>query len=281
MGDTAIDSYPRDATTELPGTAYRVSGEGPPVVLVHGLGLNQNMWQWQRDALNAHFTVIEYDLLGHGDSAKPPGPYPMKLMTDQIIRLIDHLGIERCALVGFSLGGLIVQSFALAHPGRTSALVILNAAHGRTQEQRDALMNRVQQVREHGPASTVEAALERWFTPGFARRSPQVLEQVRQWVLANDAGVYPEVYHLLAQADIGLERAISNIKCPTLVVTGEEDHGNSPAMSRRMAELIPGARAEILEGLRHMALAEDPEKVNTLLLSFLLEVMDVDVEENS
>ena len=109
----------------------------------------------------------------------------------------------------------------------------------------------------------------------------QVLEQVRQWVLANDAGVYPEVYHLLAQADIGLERAISNIKCPTLVVTGEEDHGNSPAMSRRMAELIPGARAEILEGLRHMALAEDPDKVNTLLLSFLLEVMDVDVEENS
>ena len=89
-------------------------------------------WQWQREALNKHFTVIEYDLLGHGESAKPAGSYTLQQMTGQIAALMDHLGLQRCALAGFSLGGLIVQAFALAYPQRVNALVILNAAHGRT-----------------------------------------------------------------------------------------------------------------------------------------------------
>jgi 3-oxoadipate enol-lactonase len=258
---------------ELPGTAYQCSGEGPALIMVHGLGLNHHMWQWQRDALKSHFTVIEYDLLGHGESARPPGPYTMQKMTGQIAALMDHLGLQRCALAGFSLGGLIVQAFALAFPERVNALVILNAAHGRSDEERASLMGRVAQVREHGPASTVEAALQRWFTSGFAEKAPQVLEQVRQWVMANDAEVYPELYYLLAQADIPLAQAIAQIDCPTLVITGEEDYGNSPEMARRIADLIPGARLEILAGLRHMALAEDPDQVNGLMLPFLQQAL--------
>ena len=150
-------------------------------------------------------------------------------MTGQIAALMDHLGLQRCALAGFSLGGLIVQAFALAYPQRVNALVILHAAHGRTEQERASLMARVAQVREHGPASTVDAALQRWFTSDFADQAPRVLEQVRQWVVANDARVYPELYYLLAQADIPLERAIAQIDCPTLVITGEQDYGNSPA----------------------------------------------------
>lgn len=263
----------KSADQKLPGTAFSVSGEGPPLILVHGLGLNRQMWQWQQAALATRYTVITYDLLGHGQSAKPAGSYTMQQMTDQICALMDHLLLERCALAGFSLGGLIVQAFTVAHPQRVSALVILNAAHGRSEQERAALMGRVQQVREQGPASTVDAALQRWFSADFATHSPEVLAQVRDWVLANDPEVYPEVYHLLARADIGLENAIAAIKCPTLVMTGEQDHGNSPAMSRRIAALIAGARLEILPGLRHMALAEDPARVNEILLGFLNEAL--------
>jgi len=257
------------ADKQLAGTAFSVSGEGPPLILVHGLGLNRHMWQWQQAALATRYTVITYDLLGHGQSAKPAGPYTMRQMTDQIGALMDHLQLQRCALAGFSLGGLIVQAFAVAHPQRVSALAILNAAHGRTEQERAALLGRVQQVRELGPASTVDAALQRWFSADFAARSPEVLAQVRDWVLANDPEVYPEVYLLLARADIGLEDAIATIQCPTLVMTGEKDYGNSPAMSRRIAALINGARLEILPGLRHMALAEEPARVNEILLGFL------------
>ena len=253
----------------MSATAYDVYGNGAPVILIHGLGLNRAMWQWQLPALSAKFQVVCYDLLGHGDSAKPAGPYTMQQMVAQLDNLMIDLDISRAALVGFSLGGLINRSFALAHPRKTTALVILNSAHARTAAQRDSIELRVRQAKESGPAATVDAALGRWFSKDFARRNPALLKQVRQWVVANDASVYPDLYRLLAEGDKGLETEISAIECPTLIVTGEEDHGNSPEMTRQMADLIPNSRAEVLPGLRHMALAEDPATINGLLVEFL------------
>ncbi|MFT5657654.1 MAG: pimeloyl-ACP methyl ester carboxylesterase [Gammaproteobacteria bacterium] len=255
-------------------TAFAQAGEGPTIVLVHGLGLNLDMWQWQLPAFKNGYRVVTYDLLGHGYSAKPSGPYYMSQMVDQLRQLIDDLGVERCALIGFSLGGLIVQAFTLAHPDRVWALAILNAAHGRTPEQRASIMERVEQCRLSGPGATVSDALSRWFSTRFAEQNANVLEKVRQWVLANDPAIYPELYKLLASADIGLEYSIAAIKCPTLVLTGEEDTGNSPEMAQRIASNIPGAQLKVLEGLRHMALVEDPDQVNHLLTSFLGEALN-------
>lgn len=250
-------------------TAFAQAGEGPTIILVHGLGLNLDMWQWQLPPLKNVYRVVTYDLLGHGDSAKPSGPYYMSQMVDQLCQLLDDLDVERCALIGFSLGGLIVQAFTLAHPDRVWALAILNAAHGRTPEQRASIMERVEQCRLSGPGATVSDALSRWFSTRFAEQNKDVLEKVRQWVLANDPTSYPELYKLLASADIGLEYSIAAIKCPTLVLTGEEDYGNSPEMAQRIASNIPCAQMKVLEGLRHMALAEDPDQVNRLLIDFL------------
>jgi len=256
-------------------TVFDVLGNGPPVILIHGLGLNRHMWQWQIDELTPHFRVIRYDLLGHGESAKPPGPYPMEHMVSQLADLMTEVGEERAALVGFSLGGLIAQAFAVAHPQKISALAILNSAHARTDEQRAGIMTRVRQAEESGPQATVQDALQRWFTAAFAAANPGILDQVRNWVTANDATVYPALYQLLAEADIGLETAISGIACPTLVLTGDEDFGNSPQMAQRMAETIPDARLAILPGLRHMALAEDPAALNAQLIPFLRDTLGV------
>ena len=250
-------------------TAYDVQGDGPAVILVHGLGLNRQMWQWQLDDLSTHFTAIRFDLLGHGDSAKPAGPYRMQQMVEQIEELMENLAIEQAAVIGFSLGGLIAQAFTLAHPRKVSALGILNSAHARTDEQREGIMLRVRQSEESGPAATVDDALARWFSEDFADKHPEILARVRQWVTANDRSVYPALYRLLAEADIGLESSIANIQCPTLILTGEEDFGNSPEMAEQMARIIPHARAEVLPGLRHMALAEDPAAINSLLVPFL------------
>ena len=253
----------------MSATAYDIYGEGATVILIHGLGLNRAMWQWQLPALESEFQVVCYDLLGHGESPKPAGPYTMQQMVAQLDDLMIDLNIPRAAMIGFSLGGLINRAFALAHPDKVAALVIMNSAHARTAAQRDSIYVRVQQAEESGPAATIDAALERWFSEEFARREPQVLEQVRQWVIANDASVYPDLYRLLAEGDKGLETEISAIDCPTLIVTGDEDYGNSPAMTQQMASLMPDARAEVLVGLRHMALAEDPSTVNELLVEFL------------
>jgi (E)-2-((N-methylformamido)methylene)succinate hydrolase len=251
------------------GTAYVVEGAGPPVVLVHGMGLNRDIWDWQLPPLAARFRVVRYDLLGHGESDPPADDCSMDDLVRQLDRLLDHLQLARCALVGFSLGGLIVRAYALAHPERVAALAILNSAHDRTDAERAGMRERRERAIRHGHVATIDAALERWFTKAFAARHPEVLDRVRRWMEANDPAVYPNVYRVLAEGDAGLATSIAAIRCPTLVLACEEDHGNSPDMARRMAALIPGSRTAILPGLRHMALAEDPEAVSAALVPFL------------
>lgn len=248
-------------------------GAGPPVVLIHGLGMNRHMWQWQWDALTPHFEVVAYDLQGHGDSDKPQRRYEMNDFVDQIIDIMDGYGFGRCALVGFSLGGMIARAVALKHPDRITALGILHSAHNRRPDERAAIMKRVKQAREEGPSATIEAALDRWFTPGFALNNPGMMDLIRSWVCSNPKEVYPESYRVLAEGDADIADGLETIPCPTLVMTGEEDYGNSPDMTRSIAEAMPNAHPVVLPGLRHMALAEDPEAVLKWLLPFLREVL--------
>jgi len=253
----------------IEGTVVEESGDGPPVILVHGLGLNRQMWQWQIPALEARYRLIRYDLLGHGESRQPPDPVSLSSFSEQLSTVMSGVGLKRAAIIGFSLGGMIVRRFVMDYPDRVTALGILNSAHDRTQAERDAIMQRVQQAAAHGPAATVDAALERWFTPSFSKSRSDILDLIRQWVTANDPNIFPQIYKVLAEGDAEIAEGLSAIECPALVMTGEEDFGNSPDMTSRMAESIPNAEAVILPGLRHMAVVEAPDRVNGLLLRFL------------
>ncbi len=255
------------------GTHFHDQGDGPAVVLIHGLGMNHAMWQWQVPALAPTFRVLTYDLIGHGESPTPTAKPDLAMLSRQLVELMDHRDIARAAIVGFSLGGMIARRFAIDHPERLSALAVLHSAHARSTAQRDAVRQRVELAGRSGPEATVDEALERWFTPEFAAGNPEVLTLVRGWILANDRRVYPLLYHVLAEGDQEIVEGTETIPCPTLVMTGEEDHGNSPEMARHMAAAIPNAKVVILPGLRHMALAEDPSSINEPLLEFLRAAM--------
>jgi len=261
------------AHTTAGGTAYELCGRGPAVVLVHGMGLNRAMWQWLIPALTPRFQVLTYDLLGHGESADPTGRPELRSFCAQLIELLDGCGLARAAVAGFSLGGMIARRFAIDHPDRLSALAVLHSVHDRSAEQRAAIGRRLDAARHAGPAATVDAALARWFTDEFRARQPEVLDLVRRWMTANRKEAYAAIYRVLAEDDAELADPITKIRCPTLVMTGDRDAGNSPEMARRMASAIPGARVAILAGLRHMALAEDPEAFNAPLVSFLNEAL--------
>ena len=256
---------------KIDDTAFTIDGLGPPVILVHGMGLNRHMWEWQLAPLADRFTVIRYDLLGHGDSDTPTGPYHMRRFVDQLNGLIDALDAAPCGLVGFSLGGMIARAFTLAHPARVAALAILNSPHDRTASERAAMRTRLDLAERHGPASTIDAALARWFTEDFAARRPDVLDRVRHWMAANDPATYAAIYRVLAEGDADLTDAIAAIRCPTLVLACADDHGNSPAMARKMGALIPRARVAIVPKLKHMGLVEEPAAIGSVLLPFLEE----------
>lgn len=253
------------------GTVYDCAGpaDAPAVVLIHGLGLCREVWQWQVPVLAEHFRVITYDLYGHGDTPMPDRDPDLRLFSDQLAVVLDTCGTRSAAIVGFSLGGMIARRFAQDHPARTAALAILHSPHQRSAAAQRAILDRVEQARTHGPGATVEAALERWFTAPFRDANPAMMALVRRWVLANDIAVYHRNYRVLADGIDEITAPEPPITVPTLVVTGDEDFGNGPDMTRAIAAEIPGAETVILQGLRHMALAEDPGAMNRPLLAFL------------
>ena len=253
------------------GTQFELSGpaDAPVVVLIHGLGLNKECWQWTTPALSDRYRVLSYDLYGHGGSVAPPQTPSLSLFATQLAGLLDHCGVERVTIAGFSLGGMIARRFAQDTPQRTQAMVILHSPHKRSDAAQTAILKRVDQARELGPQSTVEAALERWFTEPYRTANPDVMETVRGWVTTNQKSIYHTVYRVLATGIDEIVAPAPAINCPALVITGDEDYGNNPKMTHTIAAEILGAKALILSGLRHMALVENPEAVNTPIRHFL------------
>lgn len=253
------------------GTAYEITGasDAPCVVLIHGLGLNRACWQWTRPALEDGYRILSYDLYGHGASADPPEVPSLGLFSKQLQGLMDYCEVSSAAIVGFSLGGMIARRFAQDAPERAEALAILHSPHQRTPEAQAAILARVDQAREDGSAATVEAALERWFTDVFRVANPDVMDTVRGWVLANRKEVYHTIYRVLAEGVAEIVAPEPALSCPMLVVTGDQDYGNGPEMTHAIAAEVAGSEALILPGLRHMALAEDPDAINGPLRGFL------------
>ena len=263
------------------GTAFvRHSGGGkargedhgadrPAVVLIHGLGLCQRLFDPMLAGFSAPFDLISYDLYGHGDSGPPPQTAALSLYSQQIFGLLDHLGIARAALVGFSIGGMINRRFALDHPERLSALAIWSSPHDRGAQAQQLVEDRAAQVRTEGTMSTLPAAIERWFTPGFRASQPGRVDLVRQWRQRVDLEGFAQTAWVLANGVPELVRPATPVTAPTLVMTAENDSGSTPAMAHAIAAEIPGARTAIVPALQHLGLMEDPEAFAAPTLDFL------------
>ena len=253
------------------GTAYDLNGPvgTPCVVLVHGLGLNRDCWQWTVPALSDAYRTLSYDLFGHGRSVPPPDTPTLSLFSRQLQGLLDHVEIDAAVIAGFSLGGMIARRFVQDMPGRGRALVVLHSPHKRSDAAQSAILARVAQARDGGPEATVEAALERWFSPSFLKKNPDIMMLVRKWVLANKKEIYHTIYNVLADGMDEIVRPNPPISCPALVISSDEDYGNGPEMAWAIAAEIDGAETLILKGLRHMALVESPEAINLPVRRFL------------
>ncbi|MFC5696679.1 alpha/beta fold hydrolase [Pseudomonas sp. GCM10022186] len=251
------------------GTSYLATGQGHPVVLIHGVGLNKEMWGGQIVGLAPHFQVIAYDMLGHGASPRPEPGTGLVGYAEQLRELLEHLKLERATVIGFSMGGLVARAFALHHPQHLEGLVILNSVFNRSAEQRAGVIERTRQAAEHGPDANAEAALSRWFSREYQAANPAQIAAIRQTLASNDPQGYLTTYELFATQDMYRAEDLGSIKVPTLVATGELDPGSTPEMASQLAERIPGARVAVLEEQRHMMPVESPRLVNQMLLDFL------------
>ena len=253
------------------GTAYWLDGlaERPAIVLIHGLGLNQAMWRDCVPSLADHFQVISYDLYGHGDSIAPPSKPSLELFSRQLGELLTELNVDRCAIVGFSLGGMINRRLAMDNPERVKSLIILNSPHERAPKEQQRVETQALQTQQGGPAATLETTLKRWFTPQFLANSPDMIATVRKWVLNNDPQVYAKCRWVLAHGVKELIRPEPPISKPTLVVTCENDSGSTPAMTHAIAAEISNAKTLIVPGLQHLGIIENPALFIQPIVEFL------------
>lgn len=238
------------------------------VVLIHGVGLDNTLWDAQVAQLKDHFHIVRYDMLGHGQSAHPPGQRQLGDFVRQLHQLLMNLQIPRAAIIGFSMGSLVARAFAIKHPQMANKLVLMNSVFRRNTQQQDAVNARLALAEAGGLQEGIEAAVGRWFSPEFITVNPALIQTIETRLRGNDADGFLNAYRVFASTEDPPQNPLP-ITCPTLVLTGELDSGSTPAMTQNLAAAIPGAKAHVLPGLRHMAALEDPIQVNELLFRFL------------
>lgn len=252
-------------------TSFDLAGPetGAPVVLIHGLGLSRAIWADLLPELSTRHRVLLYDLPGHGRSSPAEEPMSLTLYARQLRDLMDHVGMARATVIGFSLGGMINRALAMAAPERVCALAILNSPHERTPEAQAQMEAYAGQSAKGGPAATIDAALARWFTDDFRAARPDVVDDVRAQVLSCDPASYAAARSVLARGVKELIAPEPSITCPTLVMTSENDTGSTPAMARAMQREIKGSTLEIVPEVKHLGLLERPEAFARALTPFL------------
>lgn len=242
-------------------------GSAPPVMLIHGVGADGTSWDQIAPALAADFRVLRLDLRGHGRSGHIETPLSLDDFVQDVIDVLAACAVPATHIVGFSLGGMIAQGIALQHPGRVRRLVLLSAVAGRTAEERERVQTRLAILREQGIGAIMGAAQERWFTPGFIARNPDVVQRRMEQLQENHAPSYAAAYTVFSTSDLGDK--LHAIRAPTLIATGEHDVGSNTRMARYMHAQIAGSRLEILPDLRHSILVEAPELIVKLVRDFL------------
>jgi 3-oxoadipate enol-lactonase len=241
----------------------------PPVALIHGVGADGTSWDQIAAALLPDFRVLRLDLRGHGRSGHIEGALTLDDFVQDVIDVLDACTVPAAHIVGFSLGGLIAQGVALQHADRVRRLVLLSAVAGRTPEERDRVTARLAILREQGIAAITGAAQERWFTPEFIARNPDLVARRMRQLQENHAPSHAAAYTVFSTSDLG--DRLHAIRAPTLIATGEHDVGSNTRMARFMHAQIEGSRLTILPGLRHSILVEAPEPVTRLVRDFLQE----------
>jgi 3-oxoadipate enol-lactonase/4-carboxymuconolactone decarboxylase len=236
---------------------------GAPLVLLHSLGTNAHIWDAQAAALSRSFRVIRPDLRGHGLTTCTPGPYSMAQFADDLAGLMDAMGINQFHLGGISIGGLIAQAFAAAHPGRVATLALVDTALAIPPAQ--SWTDRAAIVRAQGIGVIADAVLARWVTPAFME-APET-HGLREMLMRTPAEGYAAAAEAIAAAD--LTASTGALRVPALIVVGDQDQATPVASALSLNAAIAGSSLIVIKDAAHIPTVEKPAEVTAALTAFL------------
>lgn len=254
---------------EINGAAlrYDLTGSGPKtLVLVHEMGGTLESWDDVVPALSAGRRVLRYDTRGAGLSEKLRGTASIDVMADDIIGLLDALGLDgKVAIAGIAVGGAIAIHFAARHANRTAALIPMSPAVGMPPERRAATATAADALESNGVRPGMDPVLQATYPP-VLRGDMARFDRVRCQRLGNDPGSQAAIYRMLNAMDLTAD--YPKIVCPTLIIAGRHDGLRPPATVEPLAKLIAGARTVVLE-TGHFMSQQTPELVAACMTDFL------------
>ena len=238
-----------------------------PVVFIHGVGLDHQMWVKQVNYLN-EFSILTYDLLGHGKTPFNKDKLSLKDFSDQLLGLLDYLKIEKINLVGFSLGSLIALDFSSRYQEKIDKLILIGTTYKRSDQERSLVLERYNQAKLNKPIS--KQALKRWFSDKYLENNPETYNLFINLLnkKPDDHKNFLKAYELFANHYDNFED-IKKIDRKTLVMTGSDDTGSTPAMSKDLVkDLVNSTYIEIQNG-KHLCSIECADDVNINLKNFI------------
>ena len=246
---------------------YRIEGDpdGMPVVFANSLGTDFRLWDKIIPRLPAGLRILRFDKRGHGLSSCPSGDYSMDELVEESAALLRALDFENCLFVGLSIGGLIAQGLAAAHPGLLRAMVISNSAARIGNEQ--MWRERIELLRSGGIEAIADNIMQRWFARCFHQQHALELAAWRNMLTRTPAAGYIGCCAAIAVSDFtGSSAALS---LPTLLIAGSEDGSAPPEVVRATADLIQGSRFELIDAAGHLPCVEQADEYARILNAFI------------
>jgi pimeloyl-ACP methyl ester carboxylesterase len=252
-------------TVRLGAMVADVSGEGFPVVMLHGLGGTSNTFQPQLPVLSG-YRVIRPDLPGAGRSPLPHDRISIASLANAVIAAARLLGVERAHFIGHSMGTLICQRIATEAPHMVASLVLFGALLEPPDAARAGLKNRAALARAEGMAPIADQIIEGSLSASTKATQPAVIAFVRESVMRQDPEGYARHCEALAVAEAADHRLIA---APTVLITGDADSVAPASMAQTLADRIGGARLSLLDRCGHWSTLEKTADCNAKLGGFL------------
>lgn len=246
---------------------YEVSGHGPWITLSHSLAAHSGMWDAQLELLNQHFTVLRYDIRGHGQTQTTNGPYSLEQLADDIYGLLKHLGVTRTHWIGLSLGGMIGQVLTIRHPEMMDHVVIADSTGKAAPNAATIWGERATLARTQGMSALVQPTLSRWFTDPYREQHPDVMTHIGHMIEHTPIEGYAGCCSAIAV--INTHEELQQLNTPGLVIVGDQDMATPPAMSEQIHQHWPKSEFVVLKDAAHLANIEQAQAFNNAVMKFI------------
>ena len=244
---------------------YNLKANNIPNVFIHGVGLDNTMWTPQKEFFKKK-QIIFYDLFNHGKSKKKFTNLNFEIFNKQLNDLLNHLNITKCNLIGFSLGALIAQHFSSQNSKKINKLIIIGSVYKRSQQQINNVTIRYKQV-TNGQDISLDS-VNRWFTKEYLDKHPKTKEFFLSLLGKKNNEDFLPAYKVFVEAD-KYSLNLNKLLMPTLIMTGENEVGSTPEMSKMLHQEIKNSKLFIIPKAKHMATFEKDDLVNKIIFKFI------------